>query len=177
MKTTKLLIITIMMISLVGCWFNNDLDEVGLPPVTQSGENTFGMLLDGEPWKPTSLSEFLNSTNVYFKPTREFLSIHVSNTSKKEDLWLYAKGIKSVGLYTISSIDESITPVCIDSTRLESNNSCNESFKLSNDGKNQLHITRLDTIDRIVSGTFFFDMINPHGETIEISEGRFDFEF
>jgi hypothetical protein len=39
----------------------------------------------------------------------------------------------------------------------------------------ELIITKLDFINNIVSGTFWFDLENPFtGERVEIREGRFD---
>jgi len=38
-------------------------------------------------------------------------------------------------------------------------------------------ITRLDLSAQIVSGTFFFDIIDENGELREIREGRFDMRF
>ena len=41
----------------------------------------------------------------------------------------------------------------------------------------ELTITRLDLNAQIVSGTFFFDIIDENGESREIREGRFDMRF
>ncbi len=41
----------------------------------------------------------------------------------------------------------------------------------------ELTITRLDLNTQIISGTFFFDVIDGEGELREIREGRFDMRF
>ena len=41
----------------------------------------------------------------------------------------------------------------------------------------ELKITKLDTQQRIISGTFWFDAINSDGEKVEIREGRFDMRY
>jgi hypothetical protein len=38
-------------------------------------------------------------------------------------------------------------------------------------------IKKLDSINRIVSGTFWFDAINPSGEKVQIRSGRFDMKY
>jgi len=35
-------------------------------------------------------------------------------------------------------------------------------------------ITKLDTVNYIISGTFWFDAVSEDGEVVEIREGRFD---
>ena len=40
-----------------------------------------------------------------------------------------------------------------------------------------LNITKLDKVNNIISGTFWFDILLPNGELIEIREGRFDMRF
>jgi len=41
----------------------------------------------------------------------------------------------------------------------------------------QLTITKLDLANNIVSGTFFFDILDYNGELREIRDGRFDMQF
>ncbi len=41
----------------------------------------------------------------------------------------------------------------------------------------ELKINFLDSINRIVSGTFWFDAKNSNGEIIQIREGRFDMKY
>ena len=42
----------------------------------------------------------------------------------------------------------------------------------------ELHITKFNLEQQIVSGTFWMDLKNPYtGETVKITEGRFDTNF
>ncbi len=41
----------------------------------------------------------------------------------------------------------------------------------------ELKITRVDLANSIISGTFWFDAINTAGETVEIRQGRFDWNY
>lgn len=41
----------------------------------------------------------------------------------------------------------------------------------------EMKITRLDEINRIVSGTFWFDAINSSGVKVQVREGRFDMKY
>ena len=49
------------------------------------------------------------------------------------------------------------------------------SYKVDTSGKNMVNVTRLDLDDKIVSGTFEYNLIQSEtGEVIKITEGRFD---
>lgn len=41
----------------------------------------------------------------------------------------------------------------------------------------ELKITKLDEINRIVSGAFRFDAVNKNGEKVQVREGRFDMNY
>lgn len=41
----------------------------------------------------------------------------------------------------------------------------------------ELKITKLDTQQKIISGTFWYDAINASGEKVEVREGRFDMRY
>ena len=50
-------------------------------------------------------------------------------------------------------------------------------FDTDNQNSGKLTITQLDLDAQIVSGTFFFDVIDQNGELREIRDGRFDMRF
>jgi len=54
-----------------------------------------------------------------------------------------------------------------------------EYTNFANDSNNYLNLMRLDTISRIASGTFQFQLINPedNADTIKVTEGRFDVRY
>ncbi|MGC8751863.1 DUF6252 family protein [Hydrotalea sp.] len=41
----------------------------------------------------------------------------------------------------------------------------------------ELNIKKLDTVNQIVSGTFWFDAVNANGQKVQIREGRFDVRY
>jgi hypothetical protein len=48
------------------------------------------------------------------------------------------------------------------------------SFSWDKEFPGELVITRLDTVNMILSGTFWFDAMNMVNETVKIRDGRFD---
>ena len=43
--------------------------------------------------------------------------------------------------------------------------------------RGELRITKFDTINQIVSGTFWFDAKNSSGQIVQVREGRFDMPY
>ena len=50
----------------------------------------------------------------------------------------------------------------------------NTSFRWNYSLPGELVITRLDTVAKIISGTFWFDLFNSDNEKVEVRDGRFD---
>ena len=50
----------------------------------------------------------------------------------------------------------------------------NTSFRWNYNLPGELIITRLDTINKIISGTFWFNLLNSKNEKVEVRDGRFD---
>lgn len=48
-------------------------------------------------------------------------------------------------------------------------------YNTNNTYSDELTITRVDTYNSIISGTFWFDAINEQGQIVEIRDGRFDY--
>lgn len=154
-----------------------------LPKITSEGKNTFGMLVNGENWIP-QMSGIIHleegPINVHYDKSKYYLSIRALNLKKNEQVYFYFHDIIKPGNYHFSyrnklPIDPSFT--CVDSTRFEINNVCNNSFKLRNIDESSLILTKLDTINKIVSGTFSIRLFNSENIMIDINNGRFDLTY
>ncbi len=183
MKTkTLLLLILLPLWGLGGCSDDdapppNPIDL--LPPATQTGENTFGCLLDGEAFTPRALYVPYNCFYQYVDGGYYF---YVSATNKKGGI---TKGI-SVGTEKLQ-ISENTTYVLKE--RINGNafgffyignsntGEIQNNYTFSNYSE-ELTITKLDFENHIVSGTFWFNLKHPvTGDTIKIRQGRFDSHF
>jgi hypothetical protein len=60
---------------------------------------------------------------------------------------------------------------------INSNIYSSNQFYTTNTNIGELKITRLDTQQKIISGTFWYDAINPQGEIVKIRDGRFDMHY
>lgn len=158
----------------------NPVDQ--LPPETQTGANTFGCLVNGEVFLPKgpSLSPILQCAYQYLNTDYsrgyffQLSAIHKNNTTD----------VLSVGIFTDSLI------IANGNFVLGSNQKGNayalytrytdtihvKSYT-SKDFPGQLTITKFDEINQIVAGTFWFNIIKSPGDTIKVTDGRFDMQF
>ena len=144
-----------------------------LPPATQTGENTLGFLLDGEPWTPNRLfqGQYRRSDGAFSLPCRRDS--------------FDTQGEHAGETFQILSIDSLWEPgnydVASQSTvraRFFSFSSLCEYHTFHTGGTGKITFTRLDTIERIASGAFDFILISPDcQDTIEVTHGRFDVSF
>ena len=147
-----------------------------LPPTTQDGKNTFGFLLNGQPWTPQGVRGTGN-LSIDFDPN-------------------FNKGIFNIVAYNfIPSISEQVTLGIRDSLNfmnapftlsLGTNSlyvisyakSCDYFSKFSDVASTgTLTISKLDRTNRIISGTFNATLFKVGCDTIKITEGRFDMKF
>jgi hypothetical protein len=150
----------------------NPIDQ--LPPETQTGENTFGCLLDGEVFIPGGGTNPLDS--VYqFVNGGYYFSVQGNKRDSENNLLTISIGVLNIELtqgttyQLLENEDGNATARFLIST-LSNYTSSNNSGELT--------ITKLDTENQIVSGTFWFDVIHPlTGEIVEIREGRFDMQY
>ncbi|MGK7391245.1 MAG: hypothetical protein ACNS60_12895 [Candidatus Cyclobacteriaceae bacterium M2_1C_046] len=170
---------------LQSCWEEIHPDHLQLPDITETGENTFGCLVDGEIWAANGPPGcFHCGPNPY---ARVFFS-YVNDTSEYHPDYLYVgarnsyQGIISQEIGIVLILDNSFTvgnPIEISSPMIrlefmdEKNNCRLESDSTTN---GFLQINRYDIDDGIVSG-IFEAFLSDSCKTVVITEGRFDLTF
>ncbi len=178
-RITLLLIVTILLSS-SSCKKEDPIIPPDLPPLTSTGEMTFGCYINGEPWiayvPPFIPTEVHLAANLYLKDSILAISAtRVSNTLPREAINLQ---INDFGINTGNFI--------ISNTRCYANYSfkcnsgiANNDFNLITDSINTIDISFFNLEKRIVSGTFSFVVSaeNCPDETIQIDKGRFDISF
>jgi hypothetical protein len=140
-----------------------------LPPITQTGEDTFACLINGKP---------------FFSSSERFAS-YVFNTlsiggSRRDDLGL--RSILIGGLDIEGGVTEGSFPL---KNRISDGYSAEYFIDggLTLDARTQdaapglLTITRFDLEEFIVSGTFEFSVKDNDGNTLNFTDGRFDLKF
>jgi hypothetical protein len=166
------LILSVFILSSTSC--KNDDDDTPanpidqLPPETQTGENTFGCLINGKPF--------------VVKNTGQLGAIYQQGQ-------LQFSGTVEVG----SSSDESVAFNLVDPliedqeysfkndlykagySKIVNELTCIYEFEDTFEGK--IIFTKIDQVDHIISGTFEFSTVTSDCETINITNGRFDMRY
>lgn len=193
MKTTLLksglkLSVLSMLFLISACLTEDEPWNPELPPITQTGENTFGCYVDGQLllprdrrvfWGPTikgmtmseysstpSKIDFFNLRVIDGKTDVGFLSFYFYNLNE------LGEGTYSIkqGYIWQTDAEISTTNFWIKSPRYTSKR------YLSIKDSGTLTITRYDYVNGIISGTFNCKVINDNdsSEIIQITDGRFD---
>ena len=159
----------------------NPVDQ--LPPTTQTGANKVGCLVNGEVFLP-------KGSNPLGNPILTCFYQYVNND------WQFGLGFSnnqnsmirniSIGLNNYE-LNQNITIILKKNNGNVLNNShANFTINAGGNGlgyvtndiyKGELKITKLDQVNNIISGTFWFDAVNSNGVKIEIREGRFDMQY
>ncbi len=171
----KILISTLALFLFVAC--NKEVEE--LPPATQTGANTFGAKVDGKFWVPKGFGPFPANDILEARMTgTTHLLINARNFSSsptETEFEILVSGITGLGTYQLNTtvsppastgygyyVKRNLTPL-------------NE-WITSSSYTGSVTLTRLDTVAKVVSGTFQFNALNMYNspQPISVTEGRFD---
>ena len=174
MKKTILILISFFILSCCNKDDDTPIAEIDkLPPATHTGANTVGCLLDGKAFLP---GNFNNSTNCFYQFvngeyyfTLAFRKTDNDNILTGIDVGTNEKQIFQNETYElIEYAPNNASAAYIYGTFENSTSSIH---------KGQLTITKLDEINHIVSGTFWFDVLDTYGVVHQVREGRFDMQY
>ena len=156
---------------------NKNIDE--LPPATQTGANTFGAKVNGQLWVPQSFGLLAND----ILETRLFangdLSIKASNFSSsptETEFEIFVKEVKVTGTYLLNSNVSYPTMSAGYGYYVKRKFTPENEWLTSSASTGSVTITRIDSANNIVSGTFQFkaaSIYNP-AEILTVTDGRFD---
>jgi len=182
-KITIYLLAIITMVNSCSSCKKDTVDSNGLPAATQTGANTFGFMLNGQPWKPQGMigispNYTINVDEGYFNGIFNITAYKIlnnnSNTEQSIGLGLsdslrFLKNTPAnFNLYNHSLFDISFI----------NNNGCiytQSDSTITRSGL--LTITKFDNLNRIIAGTFNAVLIKRGCDTIKITDGRFDMKF
>ena len=176
----KLSLLVLPWLMVVGCHKNDSgpADSAFLlPPATQTGANTFGCLLNGQPWTPSGNDGRANY-RVTYDPDYAGGSLVIrvyrypDNTSDYQNMILGGDRIAQPGVYPFVLVgdrkaffaDHKLAPPCDDFS---------EAPALTSRTGN-ITVTRLDLAQGIISGTFNFRLAKPGCDSVRVTNGRFD---
>ncbi len=168
-----------MIFSIIGCEKDNpskpsepiaEIDK--LPPATQIGANKIGCLLDGKAFMP---GYYNNSTNCWYQFANGKYSFCVAFNNNDNDIFR-GFSINTNGL-TISQgqtlvLKDNVSGSPTGRFQYQYYSTFTDSINIG-----EFKITKLDPTNYIVSGTFWYNIIDYQGVKHEIREGRFDMRY
>ena len=152
-----------------------------LPEATQTGANTFGLKLNGNYWVPQHFGVTSTGTllEARFTGTGDFVlnARNFASEPKESEFEIYIKNLNATGTYQLNQ-----------NTAVYPNQSASYAYYIKREINplNQwitgssytgtVTITKRDTVNHIVSGTFEFTAgsIDSSASPITVSDGRFD---
>jgi hypothetical protein len=190
----------ILLIALITACGNDDIPQPApepqptLPPITSNGSGTFGAMINGEVWVPkyhttwgadlytpgVSYSEIdLKNLGIYRGIFGLGAGQYYPETNTDVLLRFFVDTVYSIGEYKFTAF---LIPNNYSTTyekyKKHIDDVYDEYYILRNPSVNKLNITRLDTVNNIISGTFEVDLLDTiTGNIMEIRDGRFDLTY
>lgn len=160
----------LLAVSLIFICCNNDdnnqptdpIDQ--LPPATQTGENTFGCLVNGEVMIPNN--------SMYMSAIYQGGGVQISGEINKNGI------SQSILITVLEPFTINQTYSLINKSRFikySEENTCYYDFEHCYEG--HVKFTKIDQVNYIISGTFEFSTVNDECEVVHITNGRFDMQY
>ncbi len=164
MRTYLHLALAAVVLALSASSCKKDGPAAGLPAATQEGKNTFGCLVDGQLFVPKPggvfsitkrdpLEASIYRTDLLVSASGDgYVDFALRNAFRPGTYPLGETRTGGYGLYQISAGDYNT-----DATHTGT-----------------VTLTRIDTVAKIAAGTFQFTGLNRNGQTVTVTDGRFD---
>ncbi|MBC3756896.1 hypothetical protein H7U19_00675 [Hyunsoonleella sp. SJ7] len=137
---------------------DNSTDPIDqLPPATQTGENTFGYLVNGTP---------ISITN-----TREQVAIYQQGQLQ------FGGGGVNINIVDPLEINTQYELIGRARYQVDPNPQLGCSYQFEDTLAGVLVFSKIDRVNYIISGTFEFSTVTDNCETINITNGRFDMKY
>ncbi|OAV67963.1 hypothetical protein Barb6_02205 [Bacteroidales bacterium Barb6] len=159
---------SVLLLSMVALLYGCEEKYTSLPPETQSGANTFGCLVNGKLF--VNERQTISEGAIYW-PEDNFLNIYI-DANRVESVVLQDSIVKT-GIYhplRFASFEHS---------------TYEKAYLFSTENSGKIYLTRFDTINKVVSGTFSFcaEKANPLNwrdhtgdSVVNVTQGRFDLD-
>lgn len=149
-----------------------------LPPITHEGKNTFGCIVDGEifaiPFETHRIQceYYFNKSKANYGNFQLFTNSGITSKLKSFGYQIY-HSVLDTGYY---KMDEKLATNGNLERRTVTFKYDRGKFHCTEEMFGSIHITYIDTINKIISGTFEFDAVNENNntDTIRVRDGRFD---
>jgi len=175
MKTT---ILILSLFTLLSCSKKDDptlkpIDK--LPPLTHTGANTAGCLVNGEAFLPKGHFTTGNLKCFYINQKDFTLGISQEYKDAYKGIYIYVHNteLQAGSKYYLTQNNNLQNTKYAKYEDAYYNNTYSTTLTITG----ELIITHHNYNNATISGTFWFDAVNSDGEKVEVREGRFDMEY
>ncbi len=181
----KILVLACLFLGFTAAHCKKDKDPVSqLPPETQEGKNTFGCLVNGQVFLPKGnggLSPILTCyyQSIYPSVSGFVFQVNANDNRTSDNLKSITINLDSFKLNSGMSIllNSGHNGISGKGQRVSGNVLIPYRYNTSDGVTGMLDITMFDEINQIVSGTFWFNAVNSFGDSVHITQGRFDMKY
>ncbi|MDB5131718.1 MAG: hypothetical protein JWR02_1467 [Mucilaginibacter sp.] len=150
-----------------------------LPPATQTGARTFGCLVNGKAFVPENRSIIEGpdmQCNYILLNGGYYFTLALSNNDNGlvKGMWVKTDSLAIAQGQTYKLITYAMGDADASYYLLGNDN---RSYITNTTVSGVLTITKLDPATQIVSGTFYFKAVNAPGDTVSVTDGRFDMPY
>ena len=175
MKKSFAFYFVIASLALLSC--NKEVTE--LPPSTQTGANTFGCKIDGKFWVPAGFGIIPTASTLETTFMGKDVLINARNFSSsptETEFELYIKDVTAPGNYPLNATTGYPTRNVSYGYYVHRKVTPDNEWITSAEQTGMVTVTKIDTINYIISGTFQFQALNLYNtpQPISVTEGRFD---
>lgn len=158
----------------------NPIDQ--LPPETQSGKNTFGCLIDGKVFLPKGspfAGPVMKAQYQYWNGKQGFsISASRSDGETVQSIAIGGSNIGSISAGTFPLNTGKVDGKLSGTYNYVKVTTLGNLYSTDPIRTGQINIKLFDSVNQIVSGTFWFDAIDSAtGKMVQIRDGRFDLPF
>ncbi len=171
----NLLLICLCVAALVSC--KKSVDE--LPDLTQSGANTFGAKVDGNLWAPQGFGPIPANDILEARMSGNDIVINARNfasSPNETEFQLTIYNVTAPGTYPLNTNVSHPNGAASYGYYVKRNMTPQNEWLTSATHTGWVNITRIDTVNMIVAGTFQFNAMNIYNapQLLQVTEGRFD---
>lgn len=143
-----------------------------LPPITQTGANTFGCLVNGDVWLPKGNDGTAN-LDLSYDPTFNYGTFDLRtyryvSENQFQYIIIFSDSLSTTGTYPLEGLTHQVVTfsdgnLCYYSTN-EIETVCNGTMSIG----------KFDLLNGIISGEFEFSIVTQDCDTVFVTAGRFD---
>ncbi len=173
-KHSRLVLIIVLLIS---CEKEKTPLPTELPPITEEGKNTFGCVIENEVYVPEIRRTSWSIPGSQFDAIEFTFPVYPDYNFRVSTIRLVDKDDALMDAQVEFMIDSSVNNIGRYNFSHVTVKYENEYYYSDTSNKGELIVSKYDSVNKIIAGTFIFSAIdknNTNSKIININEGRFD---